>query len=78
MGKVDRRQIKTIQKKVLKEVKQANRLPKNKKSPNKEMVMSIHDQMDELLHTDALMYQDLEKHKYVRVPKIRRNSHKVR
>lgn len=80
MGKMDRRQMRNIQKKVLKEVKQQQRSPKtsNYKANQKKMIMLVHDQMDEILHTDAIVYQDLEKHKHVRVPKIRRVSHRVR
>ncbi len=80
MGKMDCRQMRIIQKKVLKEVKQQQRLPKtsSQKANQKKMVMLVHDQMDEILHSDAIVYQDLEKHKHVRVPKIRRVSHKVK
>ncbi|MCH9632522.1 MAG: hypothetical protein S4CHLAM6_08590 [Chlamydiae bacterium] len=80
MGKVDRRQMKIIQKKALKEVKQQQKMPKtsSQKAGQKKMIMAVHDQMDELLHTDAIVYRDLEKHKHVRVPKIRRISHRVK
>ncbi len=78
MGKVDRRQMRAIQKKALKDVKHAKMQESSLSGPKQKMVMCIHEQMDELLHTDALVYQDLQKRKHVRVPKIRRINHRVR
>ena len=78
MGKVDRRQMRAIQKKALKEVKHKSE-PKNlSKKAESKMVMAIHEHMDELLKTDAVVYHDLEKRRHVRVPKIRRISHRLR
>lgn len=77
MGKVDRRQMRAIQKKALKEVKHQKQPKKKLNQAESKMVMAIHEHMDELLKTDAVVYQDLEKRRHVRVPKIRKNNHKV-
>lgn len=81
MRKIDRRQLKSIQKKALKDVKrQKNKVPRSSTvvSCDEGMVLLVHNQMDHLLNTDAFVYQDQERHKFVRFPKIRPISHKVR
>lgn len=79
MGKIDRRHIKAIQKKVLKDVKhQSTTNSKTQKRSEDKIIMAIHEEMDSILHTDAIVYQDFPKRKHGRVPKIRKICHKIR
>lgn len=81
MKKVSRQQMRAIQKKALKDAKR-QKIPQPWSSTlvscDDGMIMVVNHQMDHLLKTDAFTYLDLEMHKHVRIPKIRRISHKVR
>ncbi len=67
-------QIKSIQKKA---VKEAKKMPKEKNEQSHNVVMmSIHRDMENLLRLDAFVYgRNPERHKHVRVP---RNRHFIR
>ncbi len=77
MKKIDSHYVRWTQKRALREVREEKRAAA--KMPRRDqIIMVIHHQMDELLHADAFVYRDLEKHKHVRQPRIRPLSHKMR
>lgn len=81
MKKVSRRQMQSIQKKALKELRHSDRKSEKNSSvvsTENGLILCISYGMKDLLETDTFVYQSEQKHKHRRFPKIRPISHKVK
>ena len=82
MKKVDYRELRAIQKKALKDVKRQ----KNTKMPrsatlvscDEGLIMLVHNQLENILKTDAFVYLGQERRRSDRSPPIRRMNQKMK